>query len=288
MEGTQKISLSRDDRKQLEPTPEEVFFRPVAGKPLGEWVPGKIFIASDDRSSLIFDQDGLPADQSELRLGGKELTFQGVEPRMAVDGSSTAVLIFSDGQHEFRHDSGKLAETANSQVTSDQIPMLIDKEMVESARQLLMGKKLWTRTPLWYDAEGNRVAGRKYVPVTVTDVRPGTIVFPIKVKFKDEHGMEAWAFMNFGHSGKESRGFSNLFSLSDIRAKYPNIDDETWKVITLGRLKTGMTKAECKLSLGNPNEVDSGHDYSQTLDLWHYTDGTVLWFEDGILTRYRR
>jgi hypothetical protein len=48
-----------------------------------------------------------------------------------------------------------------------------------------------------------------------------------------------------------------------------------------------MTKEECRLSLGNPAEVDTGHDYSQTLDLWKYNDGTTLWFEDGILTRIR-
>jgi len=40
--------------------------------------------------------------------------------------------------------------------------------------------------------------------------------------------------------------------------------------------------------LGNPTEVDSGHYYTQTLDLWHYTDGKVLWFEDGTLSKFRR
>ena len=128
---------------------------------------------------------------------------------------------------------------------------------------------------------------KKYVEVTVSDVKPGSIAFPLKVCFVDESGKQAWAMLNFGNSGKESRSFSNIFSISNFRDKYPSVSDETWRLISNGRLAVGMTKLECKLSLGNPTEVDSGHDYTQTLDLWHYSDGSVLWFEDGLLTRFR-
>ncbi|MDE6400707.1 MAG: hypothetical protein K2L68_07600, partial [Muribaculaceae bacterium] len=66
------------------------------------------------------------------------------------------------------------------------------------------------------------------------------------------------------------------------------IEDDVWQLICSSKVRTGMTKDECRLALGNPKEVDSGHDYTQTLDLWHYSDGAVLWFEDGILTRFRK
>ena len=38
--------------------------------------------------------------------------------------------------------------------------MLIDLDMVDDARELLKGKDLWLKTPLWYDNNGNRVMGK--------------------------------------------------------------------------------------------------------------------------------
>lgn len=288
VEGTKKIALSKEDKKALAPSDEEEFFKPVAGQPLAEWNYGKNFIAADNRTVLIFDQEGLPVDIEKTALGGKILNYKGIESRLSPDGKKNAVIVFTCGDDTYKFNTGKTPEEAASQITSDQIPMMIDQDMIESAKKLLIGKELWTRSPLWYDSEGNRISGRKFVPVTVTDVMPGTLVFPIKIKFTDNEGKTAWAFLNFGYSGKESRSFANLFSLSDIRKKYPNIEDDVWNMICTSKVKSGMTKLECKLSLGNPTEVDSGHDYTQTLDLWHYTDGTVLWFEDSLLTRYRQ
>jgi len=288
VESTKKISLSRDDRKTLQPSEEEIFFRPVSGDPLAEWESKRPFIAADNRTLLIFDQQGLPIDPDVANIGGKTLLYEGIESRIAPDGTTDAVIVFSCGDMILRHNTGKDISVAPGTVTSDAIPMMIDLKMIESARNLLLGKKLWTRSPLWYDIDGNRIPGKKYVPVTVTDVGPGSLVFPIKVRFKDETGTEAWAFMNFGNSGKESRSFSNVFFITDLRHKFPAIEDDVWNLICSGKVRIGMTKEECKLSLGNPKEVNSGHDYSQTLDLWHYADGTVLWFEDGILTRLRQ
>ena len=288
VEGTKKITLTKDERKQIQPSPEEEFFQPIAGTPLSAWQPGREFIAADNKTLLIFDQQGMPLDPEAVALAGKTLTYQGVTTRLTPDGSEECVLIFSDGNSIFRYNTGKSKSEATGNIYSDQIPMMIDVAMVDATRELLKGKQLWTRSPLWYDEKGNRIPGRKYVPVTITDVHPGTIVFPVSVSFMDSDGNNALVFMNFGNSGKESRSFANLFYLSDFRQKYPGITDEVWQLICDSNVKTGMTKIECKLALGNPSEVDTGHDYSQTLDLWHYPDGAVLWFEDGLLTRFRR
>lgn len=287
VEGTKKITLSKDDKKALRPSPEDEFFRSVSGVPLNTWEKGRPFIAADNKTLLIFDQQGLPLDPDEVKLAGKTLTFYGTEPRLIPDGSNTLVILFTDGDNIYRYNTGKGVDKAAEEVKSDQIPMMIDLAMINSARQLLLGKKLWTRSPLWYDDNNNRITGRKFVPVTINAVESGTLVFPIKVRFLTDDGVQAWAFMNFGNSGTESRAFANLFYLSDFRKNFPSITDEVWKLICEGKVAAGMTKTECKLSLGNPSEVDAGHDYSQTLDLWHYSDGTVLWFEDGLLTRFR-
>ena len=288
IEGTKKITLSKDDRKAIQPSDEDLFFQPVAGVPVAKWEIGRPFIATDNKALMIFDQQGLPLDQDAIKLEGKTLNFSGVESRPAADGSRTLVILFSDGNNIFRYNTGKNVDTAPDDIRSDQIPMLIDRAMIESARKLLEGKQLWTRSPLWYDADGNRIPGRKFTPVTIEAVEPGNLVFPVKLRFKTDDGDRAWAFMNFGNSASESRAFANLFYLSDFRKNFPAITDEVWNLICEGKIATGMTKLECKLSLGNPSEVDAGHDYSQTLDLWHYPDGAVLWFEDGILTRFRK
>ncbi|MDE6533257.1 MAG: outer membrane protein assembly factor BamE [Muribaculaceae bacterium] len=288
VEGTKKISLSKDDRKAILPSDEELFFRTVSGEALEKWEHKRPFIAADNKTLLIFEQQGLPTDPETAAVAGKTFLFEGVESRMTLDGGQDAVLVFSSGNDIFRYNTGKSVDEAPKNVKSDEIPMMIDLKMIESARKLLVGKKLWTRSPLWYDGNGNRIPGKKYVPVTISDVRPGSLVFPIKVRFADENGNDVWAFMNFGNSGKESRSFSNIFYLSDIRKKFPAIEDDVWQLICSSKVRTGMTKDECRLALGNPQEVDSGHDYTQTLDLWHYSDGAVLWFEDGILTRFRK
>lgn len=288
VEGTKKISISRDDRKLLQPSAEEEFFRRVEGSPLGEWEKGRQFIAADNRTILIFDQEGLPSDPLGMGIGGKALSFEGIDTAPAPDGSPEAVAVFRLGDTLLRYDTGKAPEAALREVTSDRMPMLIDMKMVDSARSLLVGRHLWTKSPLWYDASGERTAGLRFVPVTITDVTAGNAAFPMKVEIKDSRGDTAWMMMNFGNSGQESRSFSNIFSLSDPRSRYPETSDEAWKMICRGRVMTGMTKQECRLALGNPSEVDSGHDYSQTLDLWHYPDGTVLWFEDGLLSRFRQ
>lgn len=288
VESTKKITLSKEDKKAIKPSAEDEFFRNVTGLPLNQWESGRPFIAADNKTLLIFEQQGLPLDPDAVNLQGKTLFFSGTEPRLAPDGSSTMVILFSDGNILYRYNTGKNIKVASTEVKSDQIPMMIDRSMVEYAGALLSGKQLWTRSPLWYDDKGARIPGRKFVPVTIQSVEPGSLVFPMKLKFIADDGSEAWMFMNFGNSNAESRAFANLFYLTDYRKNFPNINDEVWRLICSGKIAPGMTKTECKLSLGNPSEVDAGHDYSQTLDLWHYPDGTVLWFEDGILTRFRK
>lgn len=288
VEGTKKITLSKEDRKALKPSAEDNFFRNVEGTPLQDWKPGREFIAADNKTLLIFEQQGLPLDPDAVNLKGTTLLYAGTEPRLSPDGTSTLVIIFTDDNNVYKYNTGKNVAVAPSELKSDQIPMMIDKQMVDYTRHLIEGKNLWTRSPLWYDETGNRIPGRKFVPVTIEKVEPGTLVFPIKLQLRADDGTKAWMFMNFGNSSTESRAFANLFYLSDYRKNFPYITDEVWNLICSGKIATGMTKTECKLSLGNPSEVDAGHDYSQTLDLWHYPDGTVLWFEDGILTRFRK
>lgn len=289
IEGTKKVSLSREDRKNLEPTEEELYFKGVASQPLSDWAVGKKFMAADNKTILIFNQQGLPSDPDEAALQGKILYYKGTESKLEPDGTKSVSILFGDNDGKtYRYDSGKKTDEAMAAVNSAQIPMMIDLDMIAAAGKLLQGNTYWIRTPLWYDNAGNRITARKFVPVTISEVSPGNIAFPMKLRITTEDGKHAFIFMNFGNSATETRTFANLFYLTDLRKKYPSISDDVWEVICNGSVKLGMTKDECKLSIGTPTEVNRGHDYSQTLDIWQYPNGTVLWFEDGLLSRFRR
>lgn len=288
IESTKKINLSRDDKRRADPTPEERFMDQLESYPLKSWERGKQFIVSDDRAMLVIvPQRGLVATAPDS-IKGKTLEFTGVESKINAAGAFTVTILFTDGIYIYAYDTGKEFQEAMEDVKSSQIPMLIDQQMVDEARQLLSGKKFWTRSNLWYDKDGDRIDGKKFVEITIVDVQPGNMIFPLQLQILSDSNQTAYMYMNYGSDDNESRAFHNLFSISDIRKHYPNIEPETWDYISEGKVKIGMTKDECRLALGNPAELNSGHDYSQTLDIWAYENGRVLWFEDGRLIKIRQ
>lgn len=288
IESTKKINLSREDKKRNTPTPEELFMSQIQGSPLSDWQRGKRFIVSDNKALLVIvPQEGLlPVAPDSIK--GKILEFEGVQSKINAAGELTVTIVFSDGIFLYTYNTGKEFDEAMVNVKSDQIPMLIDEEMVTAARGLLKGKKFWSKSSLWYNEQGERIDGLKYSEVIVEDVFPGNYIFPLWLKLKAEDNKNAFLYMNFGSADNESRAFANLFSLSDIRKQYPGIEPETWNLISRGEVKEGMTKDEVRLALGNPRDLTSGHDYSQTLDIWRYENGKVIWFEDGRIVRIRQ
>lgn len=288
IESTKKIHLSREDRRLANPTAEENFMIPVSATPLKDWQQDKSFIVSDNKALLvIIPQQGIfPVAPDSIK--GKILHYFSVEPKINAAGDVTLSILFSDGAFTYAYDTGKTFNDAMENVMSNQIPMLIDEEMVNEAARLLVNKKIWIRSPLWYDEKGNRINGKKFIPVTILNVKPGNMVFPLNIEFVAEDSQNAYVFMNLGNSDTESRSFHNLFSLTDPKKHYPGIDEDTWQLIIRGEVQPGMSKEECRLALGNPIDLSSGHDYSQTLDIWTFENGKVLWFEDGRLTRIRQ
>lgn len=287
VEGTKRIELSRSDRKAVRLSAEEMLMDTVKAVPLARWAPGRRFYVSDNRASMVLVPRGGYSTMSSDSLRGRTLTYAGVSTRPALDGGDVTVVSFADGDRLYDYVTSFTPAEAPRRLRSDAVPMLIDLDMVEQTAALLDGRKLWTRSPLWYDADGNRIKGMRYVPVTVTDVTPGNMIFPLSVAFTDAEGRPFHMLMNFGHAGRDSRSFDTLFSLSDLRLRYPSVDSEVWTLIQQGRLKNGMTKEECRLSVGPPSEVNAGRDWSQTLDVWQYADGKYLMFTDGLLSDFR-
>lgn len=49
--------------------------------------------------------------------------------------------------------------------------------------------------------------------------------------------------------------FGDMFGIGNLKAKYPEISKEMWETISKGEIRKGMTKNECKLSLGQPIRI---------------------------------
>jgi len=288
VEGTKTVELSRSDRKLLAPTPEDTFLSGVKPRSLKDWNAGKRFIVTDDKIKLLFDQSRTSRELDNVSLKDTVLYFVRSSWRSRPDATNESALILrTAGGKEIVYLSGNSSVSAADSLKSDGLAMLIDLDMIGSVDSKLKGRTLWTKSPIRYDSTGNRIHGKKYIPVKVVDVCPGTTVFPVKLKIKDDSGAEAYMLMNFGNSATDSRSFANLFSLSDIRQRYPSIEDDVWKLICNGRVKIGMTKDQCRLSLGNPADVRSGHDYNRIIDIWVYGDGDYLQFADGLLIDFK-
>ena len=146
------------------------------------------------------------------------------------------------------------------------------------------------RTAVWYDENGDTRHGLKFIPVTITEVTPGNMVYPVRLKFtvdgdKDD---EAYLYMSVGETSRSSRTFANLFSIKDPHLRYPAITDETWSNIIHGRVAKFMTREECRLALGSPASIDRRPGISTMRELWFYENGVYLMFDDGLLQSFRR
>lgn len=285
IESTKKITLSRDERRQTAPTPEESYLDAINPSPHSEWLPGKPFIVVDEKASVMIDAGRIVSGRFDL-LPGDTLLFLEAKNMRTPDGKERLTIIFSRGEDEFRYqERGTTGETDT--IMSDAIPGVLDPSMLEDVGKLMLGNRYWTRSSHWINRDGDRIDGLKYVPVTIESIEPGTMVFPLNIGFRDEQGHEGHYLMNFRSGGTDSRGFANLFSLTDPRSLYPGITDEVWEKIRRAEVAPGMTKTECRLAKGNPSDVYDGHNYSKLLLLWVYPDATTLYFEDDILVRVK-
>lgn len=285
IENTKTIKMTKSEKKLSKESQEEIFLKDLIPDNLNKWELGKKFIVSDQRASLIFESavNGVIPVLNE----GDTIFYFGVKNKLTPAGSDELIIVFSKGQQLFNLPTGKSPDVAYKSLSSMDFPMLIDLNLVDEYRTKLQGKRLWTRSQLWYDDNGNKITGLKFVPVVIDGVTPGNMIFPLKISISDEENNSAVLFMNIRNTGIESRNFANLFYLSDPKSRYPNILPEVWSIIQQGKLAVGMTKDECKISIGNPSDVNAGHDWNSTIEIWQYSDGTLLQFENGLLVNFK-
>lgn len=283
IESTPKISEKEVRRQTTPATPEQEFsvnLRPAA---FGEWHSGRQFRVADSRISLVLDGHTYLTE-------GDTLVYLRIGQVPSVTGDSASILYFlRKSLPEIRVSYRVDAPLRNlMERESFTLPFTVDLNIVAYADSLLRGRRLYLLSPLWVSRDGNPTDGLRYIPVTVDGVVAGNDRYPLQVNFTTTDGSEAGVLMTLESTGLSTRNFADIFTFSDPRLRYPTITDEVWKNIIRGDLAAGMTREECRLSVGMPRDVKKGHNGSYYYERWTFDNGAYLIFEDGVLAEFRK
>jgi 3',5'-cyclic AMP phosphodiesterase CpdA len=198
-------------------------------------------------------------------------------------------LLFDCDGNIYSYYTGKTIEEIENTNYLPLIPSLVDMDDVAMARSLFVGKQLYILTNHWYNLQGEVIEGRHLVAVSITNVEPGNNVLPLAIHFIDQRGIEAQVYITTKSSANtQMLSFDRLFAYKNPRDEHSDIGDEVWLAITESRLLKGMTKNECRLSIGLPAEVNKIPTYNGLKEQWLYNSGAYLFFSDGILEEFRQ
>ncbi len=253
------------------------------------WEPGKRFWVADDRvTEMLAVTYGY--DKDTLHLAGHVLRYQGYSRSgIAVYGDDRRIFInFEDEQTGLGLSYVMMSRDAKHTLSS--LPMLIDLDMVNHVSRQLVGKDFYIRTPIWYDRQSEQmIDGRHFIKVHIDSVLPGNAVLPLRVLFTTlDTGEKAMVWMSDNASTMHGRDFDALFVERDPHLGHPAITDANWELITRGQVVVGMTKEECRLSLGSPQRISENPDQGGMREYWYYDGGSYLFFVDGLLNQFRR
>lgn len=290
VESTPRISASEVRKEVPAPTPEQKFLVGVAPERPSTWQPGKVFVITDPKISVIFSGG---SDSDSFRAGDT-LRYESTGIATSFSGDRQTDIILSDGKRRYSY-RVNLSPEDLAERASLEIPFTVEQSLVDDARKHLVGNTYYVVTPLWYNpSTGQAVRGLRHVPVTITDVAAGDVAFPLKVFFRPQTDKEAipgdeyFMYMSVGSERTSTRNFHTLFAFSDPRLRYPRITPDVWDLIIHSKVREGMTRDECRLALGAPTTMGQRPTTSGMVEYWQYSDGIYLLFEDNILSRFRR
>lgn len=141
-----------------------------------------------------------------------------------------------------------------------------------------------------FSLEDKQMEARVHLPrytvlkiIDVTISGPGSLVV---LSLEDRHGSryETEVDLKYDVIVKNENYIEDLFGFEDIHQKYPGITEKRWAIIARGNLEEGMSTDECRLSIGDPVEIQLKKD--SRFETWFY-NGKTLEFESGTLQRFK-
>ncbi|MDO5394543.1 MAG: hypothetical protein Q4F07_01115 [Bacteroidales bacterium] len=290
VESTPRITERDITRRNVVVSAEEKFLSDIHPQMPSHWMSGKKFYVTDNRISLIFTPGVNGATQNVPdSLAGTLLNLDNVAYGTGVTGADEVRLTFTDHAGRKLVYLPGISRKSFAADSAFQIPFTVDMDIVRNVSRRLSGNTYWLLTPRRFHEDGHESAGLRYVPVTIMDVVPGNDVNPLRVRFTEKDAADTLSvFITVGSGRRATRNFNKLFSFANPRDRYPAITDKTWNDIMHSQISTGMTPDECRLALGAPDEYLHIPTTAGMVERWTYGDGTYLFFEDGVLARFRR
>ena len=289
IEVTERVT-DKDVRKaigQIESRQPAVTLVPFTDS-VSAWKSGKRFWVADNQVRQLFTRSS-DYNIDTVDLAGHVLEYVGYDTGGLYDNRMTANLRFQDTADGKTY-VYRSAKTIDEFKPGFSIPMLIDLDLVDHVARQVVDRDYYIRTPIWYDrGSGQMRDGRHFIKVHIDSVLPGNAVMAMRLLFTAcDTGEKAMVWMSDNTSTMHGRDFDAMFVASDPRLAYPSISDDNWARIIKGQVVEGMTKEECRLSLGNPQRINEGHDQGGVREYWYYDGGSYLYFIDGLLNNYRR
>ena len=299
--ATHTAPIGQDEVKKegaYAPSRERQLLASVTPQAPASWQPGKLWSITDDRLRVLLNAvDGTIPEQ----LAPSTLSFDTVETARNILGSEHTDIIFTlhtpTDVHGMATSPAKVSYRVDTPLDSFMkkpslpIPFTIETSIVNDADSILRGRRLYVMTSTWLDDNGNYIKRRRFLPVIITKVSAGTPQAPLQVYFHLEEDPAVKGSLMLTLPSRPDadgpRDFASMFSLSNPRDAYKSIYPDIWDLITRGQVTQGMTREECRLSLGIPMETKRQEMYGYTRETWLYEAGTYLVFEDGILRNSR-
>lgn len=255
-----------------------------------KWKPGEQFIYVDSALNITLKPEQ-PILNDTTNYKNTSFTFAGIKEQTDWNGNSTLDFIFEANNRKYKFESGKSLIQFSDSTYNPLIAGLIWFPEIQKADSLLAGKTLYILSSEWQSPNDNLLKyARKFVPVKITNVIPGTAYIPVTILFQDQEGRNYSIGVTLsGTLNTSSRyKFSRIFSFNNPREKYKEIEDSTWTLITEGKLTNGMTQQEVRLSIGKPSEINRIPTYSGLREQWLYNNGTMIQFQDGRIVSFRK
>lgn len=278
-----KAPDSSDSRRSVRP--EDTFLADIVPEPLSQWRPGKVFDIVDDRFTMLLGNtapSGPMAGRSVRYAGASEtVTPAGTGAtglKFVMDSSPSDTLVYTIDR--------PLSELMEQQRLD--VHFAVQRSVVDSAASRLLGNVYYLTSRVWRDSTDAVVTGRKFIPVTVSAVAPGNADYPLRVDFTTADGRSpsgGLLFLTPGERYDAPRTFGAFFSFTDPRLDSPGIPDEIWERIVTGTVAPGMNREQVRLSLGAPRDIQrrTGNGAYIMREVWVYSSGRIVVFEDGIL-----
>jgi len=296
VESTPRINVPDEERHRTTGiSTEERYLADIAPQAPSAWQAGKRFRVTDGRIRLIF----LPHSSSTDSLPGHDIFFENMTTARTLTGDDATELTFgsADGR-KFHYRITSLDSAKIDTIAALEIPFTIDLDLVDEINRRMRGRHFYITTPSWYVRDGNdfkAVAGLRHIEVKVDSVEAGNVHFPAAVYFTIADPTLAArvktksnaVLMSIGTRRAATRNFETLFAFENPRKSHPLIRDEVWEFIISSKVRSGMSREECRLALGAPAEILRLPSYAGMRERWSYSDGVMLLFDDGFLSSFR-